>query len=250
MDKVMRVKWYFNINQKGISLAEILITLAIVGALAMIGIPHYQRSKRKAMQTEAKTLLVKLYASERAFIGEWGYGTPNFHQLGFSPQGTYFYNAGWSANSADNIKSGSIDINEVYDSTKHNPSDPLFTTDPIPGYEGPYLPSDLTKTSYNTGTDLKKFTSVKEFCQETHFDKTKVVPPCIFNLSAKTDPNFNIIAKLGTHDINIDNGTSKTTPPTDVTFRIGAKAHFDGATLSDEWVIDENGNLKNVQIGL
>ena len=253
MDKVMRRKWYFYINQKGISLAEILITLAIVGLLTTIGLPYYQKSKRKAMQVEAKTLLVKIYASERAFIGEWGYGTPNFHQLGFSPSGNVFYNAGWSDNSSENMKSGSVDINNVYDDSIHERKNgKVNALDPIKGYEGPYLPSDLSKGQgpYDsltlTSNDLKNFTNVKELCKGSNF---KDEAPCIFNPSAST--KFDIAAKLGTHDININNDTDPDTAPgDDVKFKIGARGYFEGSPHSDEWVIDENGNLKNVQIGL
>ena len=230
----MRRKWCFYLDQKGISLAEILITLVIVGLLTTIGLPYYQKSKRKALQTEAKTLLVKLYASERAFIGEWGYGTPNFHQLGFFPRGNVFYNAGWKDNSIvidDNVNkvNGTVTISD---------------------YEGPYLPSNSSFAGYPYAVlpaNLEQLTNVKEACKESVFDKNPTEPetPCIFNPSAGTE--FDIPDKFPGHDIQINN---KNAPRDDIEFKIGARGYFDGSPHSDEWVIDHNGNLKNVQIGL
>ena len=230
----MKKKWYFiNFDQKGISLAEILITLVIVGVLTVIGIPHYLKSQRKAKQNEAKTLLVKLYASERTFIAEWGYGTPNFHQLGFFPRGNYFYNAGWDSSSVkgDNVNkvNGSVTIAD---------------------YKGPYLPSDLNRKSlgYNdttlSTTDLEDFTNVKEICKDSVFKGGEA--PCIFNPSATS--NFDIPAKFGTYLINVDN--TKSPDPTKVEFGIGATARFEGASQNDQWYIDKSGRLKNVQSGL
>ena len=249
---MMKRKWYFYFDQKGFSLAEILITLVIISILAVIGIPHYLKSQRKGMQNEAKILLMELYTKERAFVGEWGFGTPNFHQLGYFPRGNYFYNAGWSKQSSENMKNSTTDINRLYDNTIHkrqangdpNPSDP------ISGYAGYYLPSNLSNTLYDGSLDLKIITNVEELCKDSGVFK-KDEAPCMFNPSAVSNPRFDITAKLGTHDINIDNGSDPTKAPLKgVKFKIGARGYFEGAPNSDEWVIDESGRLKNVQIGL
>ena len=223
----MKKKWYFYFDQKGFSLAEILITLVIISILAVIGIPHYLKSQRKGMQNEAKILLMELYTKERAFVGEWGFGTPNFHQLGYFPRGNYFYNAGWP----DAI---SININVVN----------VPGTSPVADYEGPYLPRvGITPGPYDSIVDLEKLVNVKELCQDSVF---KDESPCIFNALAGSD--FDITATLGGKNIEIDNTGSP--DPAAVTFSIGARGYFEGAPNSDEWVIDEGGRLKNVQIGL
>ncbi len=229
----MRKKWYFYFDQKGFSLAEILMTLVIVGLLTVIGIPHYQKSQRKGMQTEAKVLLSGLYAKERAFVDEWGYGTPNFHQLGFFPRGNYFYNAGWETSHI----SATSDINEVNGSGT------------VTKYEGPYLPSDLNRPSlsYNdlglSPPALKNFTNVKEVCKDSNF---KDESPCTFNPTATS--NFDIPPTFGSYEIEINNKSDPDAAA--VKFGIGATARFTGSSHNDNWYINENGRLKNVQIGL
>ena len=227
--KPMKKKWYFYFDQKGLSLAEILITLVIVGVLTVIGLPHYLKSQRKAMQNEAKTLLAKLYATERTFIGEWGYGTPNFHQLGFFPRGNYFYNAGWETG---HTAGGGDSVNQIY-------SAGLITS--MPDYEGPFLPTG--SHPYTAFLSLTDFTNVKAVCNDRVF--TSAEAPCMFNPTA----TYDIPDKFGTgtdYEIKIDNTSS----PDTVTFGIGATAKFEGAALEDQWHIDQNGRFKNAQIGL
>ena len=74
-------------NQKGFSLIELMVVVAIIGLLSVVAIPQYQKYKRKAMQTEAKTTLAILYTKQSSFISSHGYGTPNFSQIGFYPKG-------------------------------------------------------------------------------------------------------------------------------------------------------------------
>ena len=52
-----------------------MVVVAIIGLLAAVAIPNYQRFQRRAVQTEAKTSISALYTAEIAFINEWGYGT-------------------------------------------------------------------------------------------------------------------------------------------------------------------------------
>ena len=70
-------------NQKGFSLTEIMVAVVIIGILASIAIPNYQRYQRKARQIEPKLILGGIYTSNIAFNSEWGYSTSNFIQLGF-----------------------------------------------------------------------------------------------------------------------------------------------------------------------
>ena len=70
-------------NQKGFSLIELMVVVAIIGVLTSIAIPNYQKYQRKARQTEAKLILGGLYASNIAFNAEWGIFYIKLHTNGF-----------------------------------------------------------------------------------------------------------------------------------------------------------------------
>jgi len=70
-------------TQRGFTLIELMIVVAIIGILAAIAIPNFLSYQAKARQTEAKTNLGSVYVAETAFYGERGeYG--NFTQIGYA----------------------------------------------------------------------------------------------------------------------------------------------------------------------
>lgn len=85
-----------NLNQKGFSLVELMVVVAIIGILATIGIPQYQKFMAKARQSEAKTHLNAIYQGEASFFTEFnGYST-NLGAIGADASGTNLrYNAGF-----------------------------------------------------------------------------------------------------------------------------------------------------------
>ena len=217
------------LNQKGFSLTEVLVVVAIVGILITIAVPQYEKARRKSMQTEAKVLLSKIYSVEALFINEWKYGTPNFLQMGFYPEDHIFYNAGWPEDATNIIGDN---INEDVKSS-------LPT-----GYGGPYVHTamiDSLKHSDARTFGLKKLTNIKNVCENASSS-------CQFIGTTSTNPKasqFDINSKLGSTDIRIDN----TKAPVEVKFAIGARGYFTGSN-SDEWIIDHNKELKHIKNGI
>jgi type IV pilus assembly protein PilA len=74
-------------GQKGFTLIELMIVVAIIGILAAIAIPNFLRYQAKSRQSEARTNLGAVYVSETAYVGEQGvYG--DFQQTGYALAGT------------------------------------------------------------------------------------------------------------------------------------------------------------------
>ena len=84
-------------NQKGFSLTELMIVVAIIGILATIAIPNFLQYQAKAKQTEAKSNLVALHTSEIAYFAENNGFIDDFNAVGFGVSGAsqrYYYELG------------------------------------------------------------------------------------------------------------------------------------------------------------
>lgn len=56
--------------QKGFTLIELMIVVAIIGILAAIAIPNFMRFQAKAKQSEAKTNLKAVFTAKKAYFAE------------------------------------------------------------------------------------------------------------------------------------------------------------------------------------
>tara|TARA_B100001248_G_scaffold260619_1_gene249356 strand:- start:528 stop:1091 length:564 start_codon:yes stop_codon:yes gene_type:complete len=82
-------------NQKGFSLIELMIAVAIIGILAAIAIPNYQKFQRKSRQSDAKSQLSGIYQANKIYIGDYGQYTASFRAMNYSPDGRIQYDCGW-----------------------------------------------------------------------------------------------------------------------------------------------------------
>jgi type IV pilus assembly protein PilA len=80
-----------HVNNKGFSLIELMIVVAIIGILATVAIPNFQKFQGKAKQSEAKSQLGGLYMSQKAFSAEYSFYPGQFGVMGFVPQGQLNY---------------------------------------------------------------------------------------------------------------------------------------------------------------
>ena len=85
------------LNQ-GFILVELMIVVAIIGILASIAIPNYQKYQAKARQTEAKIALAALFSSEKSYAVESGTFSQCLEDIGFGTTGAAkYYAVGFNA---------------------------------------------------------------------------------------------------------------------------------------------------------
>lgn len=85
-------------NQSGFTLVELMIVVAIIGILAAIAIPNYQKYQAKSRTTEAKIQLSALYTAEKSFLVEYSSFTACLNAAGFAPDaGQRYYVEGVDA---------------------------------------------------------------------------------------------------------------------------------------------------------
>ncbi len=94
-------------DQKGFTLIELMIVVAIIGILAAIAIPNFLRYQSQSRQAEARTNLGGIFVAETSFFGEQSrYGS--FGEVGFALAGSsnrYTYRSG-AAGAAGGTNSG------------------------------------------------------------------------------------------------------------------------------------------------
>jgi type IV pilus assembly protein PilA len=86
-------------SNAGFTLVELMIVVAIVGILAAIAIPNYQKYQAKSRTTEAKVALSNIYSSEVSFRTEFSSYTGALSIAGYTPEGFF---VGGAINAARN----------------------------------------------------------------------------------------------------------------------------------------------------
>jgi type IV pilus assembly protein PilA len=74
-------------NQAGFSLVELMVVVAIIGILATIAVPNFQRFQARAKQASAKTELSGIFTAQKAFFVEYQSYHGDLQMIGFVPEG-------------------------------------------------------------------------------------------------------------------------------------------------------------------
>ena len=93
-------------GQKGFTLIELMIVVAIIGILAAIAIPNFMQYQAKSKQSEAKTNLGGIYVSEVAYFGEQNAFSPVFPTIGFVVASTGSQRYSYTVDAGTNVLAG------------------------------------------------------------------------------------------------------------------------------------------------
>ncbi len=202
------------ISQKGFTLVELLIVVAIIGVLSTIGVPTFRKMIQKAKKSEAKVNLGGLYTAENAFFSEYEVYGNAIDRIGFETDGqNLIYVIGFMATDCKDIA-----VAPVTAAAK-----PLSSA--MNSAYSDYATSTLTKTGNNVLTKC----SVPPAAATTASFPGRTNAPDVY--PAATDPNQFFAWAIGVVSPNVS-----TTAPTD------------GRT--DIWGIDNTRKLANLQDGV
>jgi len=119
------------IKNRGFTLIELMIVVAIIGILAAIAIPNFLKYQCRAKQSEAKAQLGAIRTNEESYIVEYDRYSNDLDKIGFTLKGSTRYT--YSIVSADNtafVAKAEGTINNVQDVWTINQDSELINVTP------------------------------------------------------------------------------------------------------------------------
>ncbi len=104
--------WTLDRNQKGFTLIELMIVVAIIGILAAIAIPNFLKYQAKSRQSEARVNLGGIFVAETSYFAEQARYN-DFDAIGFALAGSsnrYSYRAMATSVSGTTVSAGSVQL--------------------------------------------------------------------------------------------------------------------------------------------
>ncbi len=84
------------LNQKGFTLVELMVVVAIIGILSAVAIPNFKKYQAKSKQSEAKLQISSVFTAETAYFAEYDVYTTNLSLAGYDPGTTGYYAVGFN----------------------------------------------------------------------------------------------------------------------------------------------------------
>lgn len=230
-------------KQHGFSLVELMVVVAIIGILASIAVPNYQRFQRKARQSGAKTELGGMYSAQKVFNTEWGFGTSCMVQHGYSVDGESLYNVGWAPASSSGDWNAA---NPTHKGTYNGPPCATLVYSTLKGGGG----------GTGSGTFAQVKSGAKAFIalNNSSTDFTDTLQCSSFGASgtctAQTGCTWSSGTCSGTYQSTglvipgaVNNSLNN------ITFTIGAVGYIGGGA-ADAWIITDTKQMRNTNSGL
>ena len=85
------MKNYLKMKKEGFTLVELMVVVAIIGVLASIALPQYNKFTAKARQSEVRVALGATYTVEQAFASEQSTYSSCLANIGYNRDGAKFY---------------------------------------------------------------------------------------------------------------------------------------------------------------